>query len=108
MRSHAGPQRLSSVLAELSALRGYARAGGQARLNQAWASVVGEAVARETRVSGVARGVLHVDVGSAPLLAELAGFYRATFVERLAGRFPELNIRDVKFRLDAAANRKTR
>jgi len=105
MRSHAGPQRLSSVLAELSALRGYARSGSRARLERAWAAVAGEAVARETRVRGVARGVLQVDVATAALLGELAGFYRAALAQRLAQRFPELNVRDVKFRLDAAAAR---
>jgi hypothetical protein len=40
-------------------------------------------------------------VANAPLLSELAGFYRVTFLEKLREGHAHLRIRDLKFRLDS-------
>jgi hypothetical protein len=101
-----GPQRLSQALSELIAYRGYARVQGNAQLQSAWAAVAGAAVARQSRAVAIKRGVLHVSVASAPLLSELAGFYRTAFVARFAELHADLRIRDLKFRLDSELGRR--
>ena len=96
-----GPQRLSQALGELIAFRGYARVRGDAQLQSAWADVAGKTIARQTRAVAIRRGVLHVSVDHAPLLSELAGFYRQAFLEKLQELHAHLNIRDLKFKLDS-------
>ena len=96
-----GPQKLSLALGELIAFRGYARVRGDAQLQSAWADAAGKTIARQTRAVAIRRGVLHVSVDHAPLLSELAGFYRLAFLEKLQELHAHLNIRDLKFKLDS-------
>jgi predicted nucleic acid-binding Zn ribbon protein len=96
-----GPQRLSLALGELIAFRGYVRIRGDAQLQSAWADAAGKTIARQTRVVAIRRGVLHVAVDHAPLLSELAGYYRQSFLEKLQELHGHLNIRDLKFKLDS-------
>lgn len=93
------PQPLAAALSDLISLRGWARSGGDSQLAEAWSSVAGEAAARQTRVQKVSRGVLHVAVSNAPLLSELASFHKADLLERFKSDYPELKIKDLKFRL---------
>ena len=101
MAAGTGPQRLSLALSELIALRGYARVRGDADLQSAWAEAAGSTIARQTRALAIRRGVLHVAVDHAPLLSELAGFYRQSLVEKLREQHADLKIRDLKFKLDS-------
>lgn len=101
MAAGTGPQRLSLALSELIALRGYARVRGDADLQAAWAEAAGNTIARQTRALAIRRGVLHVAVDHAPLLSELAGFYRQSLVEKLREQHANLKIRDLKFKLDS-------
>ena len=96
-----GPQHLSLALSELIAFRGYVRVEGDAQLQSAWADAVGKTIARQTRAVAIRRGVLHISVDHAPLLSELAGFYRQTFLAKLQELHGHLNIREVKFKLDS-------
>ncbi|HLJ10839.1 MAG TPA: DUF721 domain-containing protein [Planctomycetaceae bacterium] len=96
-----GPQRLSLALSELIALRGFARPRGEAQLQAAWAEVAGAGIARQTRAVAIRRGVLHVAVDHAPLLSELAGYYRASLLEKLRKTQAHLKVRDLKFKLDS-------
>jgi predicted nucleic acid-binding Zn ribbon protein len=105
MASSHGPQRLSQALSDLISMRGYARVRGDAQLQAAWAGVVGAAIARQTRALSVKRGVLQVSVSSAPLLSELAGFYRVTFLEQFREQHASFRIRDIRFRLDSDLSR---
>lgn len=101
MTAGPGPQRLSQTLSELIALRGYARTRGDAQLQSAWEEAAGATVARQTRALAIRRGVLHVAVDHAPLLSELAGFYRQSLLAKLQERHSHLKIRDIKFKLDS-------
>jgi hypothetical protein len=92
---------LSLALKDLIAFRGYARVHADAQLQTAWADAAGKTIARQTRAVAIRRGVLHVSVDHAPLLSELAGFYRHTFLEKLQELHADLNIRDLKFKLDS-------
>src|SRR6516225_5339989 len=96
-----GPQRLALALSELIAQRGYARVRGDAQLQSAWAETAGATIARLTQVVAIRRGVLHVAVAHAPLMSELAGFYRQTLLQKLQEKHADLRIRDVKFKLDS-------
>ena len=103
-----GPQRLSQALSELIALRGYARVQGAAQLQAAWADAAGATIARQTRPVAIRRGVLFVAVDHAPLLSELAGFYRQELVSKLQEKHGDLKIRDVKFKLDSGVGARNR
>jgi hypothetical protein len=45
--------------------------------------------------------VLQVSVAHAPLLSELAGYFRQSLVAKLGELHADLNIRDIKFKLDS-------
>ncbi len=102
-----GPQPLSRVLGELIALRGYARQGAQTELEQVWQGVVGPEYAGKTRAVAIRRGVLHVHVQHAVLVAELTSYHRERVVRALAEQHPRLKIKDVKFRLDSGVGGKS-
>src|SRR5262245_54299776 len=102
------PQRLGTALAELIARRGYAQVRGDAQLQLAWAEAAGAVVARQTRAVAIRRGVLQVAVDHAPLLAELAGYYRQALVERLQEQHADLRIHDLKFKLDSGVSARNR
>ncbi|RPI84173.1 MAG: DUF721 domain-containing protein [Planctomycetaceae bacterium] len=107
MSGERGPQPLAQVLSELIALRGYARRDSVTALQNVWANAAGEAVAKQTRAVEIKRGVLQVAVANSPLLSELVGFYRTQLVARLKELAPELRIKDLKFKLDGGAGRKS-
>lgn len=93
------PQPLKFALSELIALRGYARVRGDQQLQAAWKEVAGPQFANSTRVLGLNRGVLQIGVASAPLLSELVSFHRGTLLESLRTKYPDLRVRELKFRL---------
>lgn len=94
------PQHVSRALSELIALRGLARFRGEAELANIWNELAGSAIAAQTRVLGIRRNVLNVGVSNSALLSELASFYRTELLQKLQERWPELQIKELKFRLD--------
>jgi len=72
-------------------------------VEQALSAILGETVASHCRVAGFSGGRLVIDVDSAPLFAELAGFRREEIRnelnERFAGKFA-----DIAFRLNGKLN----
>ena len=94
------PQPLSVALAELIALRGFARVRGDEELHSAWKCIAGEELAGQTKPLQIARGVLTVAVSSAPLLNELVSFRSSELLGRLKQQFPHLNVKSLKFRLN--------
>jgi len=71
------------------------------RARGAWLKAVPNDVAELTQVSGVKDGVLFVVTPSAPLLSELIFYRKPELLRRLAEVDPGLNVRDIRFRLDA-------
>lgn len=94
------PQPLSVALAELIALRGFARVGSDDELRMAWKRVAGEELATQTRPLQLTRGVLTIAVSSAPLLNELVSFSSPDLLARLKQQVPHLNVKSLKFRLN--------
>ena len=89
-------------------MRGYARVRGDAQLQSAWADAAGATIARQTRAMAIRRGVLHVAVDHAPLLSELAGFYRQSLLEKMqelhaAPEHPRLEVQARQRRCGAQA-----
>lgn len=100
MKQTPDPVHVSQAISELIALRGYARKQGDAQLQEIWQQIAGSKFAEQTRVMGINRGVLQVNVGSSSLLAELAGFHKPSLLRSLKEQHPELRIKDLKFRID--------
>ncbi len=99
------PQRLSGVLSELIALRGYARVQAGSQLEAAWKEAAGSDVAKATSVQGIKRGVLQISVDNSPLLGELASFHKSTILQALQEKHPHLKLRDLKFALKGKQRR---
>jgi predicted nucleic acid-binding Zn ribbon protein len=86
------------VLSQYLARSGLKRAAGQRQLAEAWRQAVGEEAARHTRVAGLWRNVLTVEVDSAPRLQELAAFHKAGILLRLGQLLGTAYVRDIRFR----------
>ncbi|HEX4131168.1 MAG TPA: DUF721 domain-containing protein [Pirellulales bacterium] len=92
------PQRLAQTLSELIARRGYTRVQASADYCDAWRQAVGEALARQTRVGQVRRGVLEALVANSTLLQEIT-FQKHTIIKELKRLLPEERIVDVRLRI---------
>ena len=93
-----GPEPLREILARLFVARGWGRRQGRLHLEQAWADAVGPKHASQTRVLGLKRGILEVEVNGAILLQELAHYHKRKVLERMRERLPNHPLTDVKFR----------
>lgn len=93
------PHHVSKVLAELIARKGLARVHGTEQLQQAWQTVAGEEIGRQSKVLNLSRGVLSVGVGSSAVLNEVVGFHKAALLQQLQQQFAYLKIREIKFKL---------
>ncbi|MDZ4686967.1 MAG: DUF721 domain-containing protein [Planctomycetaceae bacterium] len=92
------PQPLSLALAELIAVRGFARTRADDDLQIAWRTAAGE-LAQSTRAVKVARGVLSVEVTSTGVLSELVSFHASELTAKMQRQAPQLRIKSIKFRL---------
>ncbi len=97
--NHRGPKALSDVLGDLFTARGFARVRARQELENAWASAVGEAYGRQTRLGEARGGILNVTVASSTLLAELAGFQKPALLAALRSGAPGTPIEDIRFRV---------
>lgn len=76
--------------------------GAKRRLDawrRAWVDAAGETLAGHTHVRGCQRGTLSIEVDGAALCHELAAFHRDGLLTRLREQHPDLQIRDLHFRL---------
>ncbi len=96
-----GPENLADVLARLFTARGWGRKSERVRLEAAWAEAVGPEYLPETRVGGLRRGVLEVEVRSGVLLQEFAQFHKRKLLTALRQKLPGTTITDLKFRAGA-------
>jgi predicted nucleic acid-binding Zn ribbon protein len=93
-----GPEKIGEILSRLFAARGWGRRQERLRLEQAWAEAVGPDFAPRTRVAGIRRNVLEVEVASAVLLQELAQFHKRRLLEALRKGLSGVTIADLRFR----------
>jgi len=93
-----GPQALKEVLANLFTARGWGRRQGRLHLEKAWAQAVGPGYAEQTRVAGLRRGTLEVEVKNGVLMQELAQFHKRRLLEALRPLLPGQTFTDLRFR----------
>src|SRR4051812_46543373 len=93
-----GPEKIGEILSRLFAARGWGRQQDRLRLERAWAEAVGVEYALHTRVSGLKRNVLEVEVKGAVLIQELAQFHKRRVLEALRKTLPGVTIADLRFR----------
>ena len=93
-----GPEPLSEVLSRLFAARGWGRQQDRLRLERAWAEAVGVEYAGMTRVAGLKRNVLEVEVKGAVPMQELSQFHKKKVLERLRKILTGVTIADLRFR----------
>jgi len=93
-----GPELVGEVISRLFTARGWGRLTERQRLEQTWTAICGEAIAPHTRVNGIRRGILEVDVANAMLMHELAGFHKRRLLGLLKQQLPGIPLKDIRFR----------
>ena len=96
-RPRRDPQRISDVLTDLMATRGYAQLSANQECNEAWKSVVGN-IHKLSRATEVKRGVLHVVVSNSVVMQELT-FRKQELIPALDAALPSHQVKDVRFRV---------
>jgi predicted nucleic acid-binding Zn ribbon protein len=96
-----GPEKIADVLGRLFTTRGWGRKNDRLRLESAWAEAAGAKLLKETRVLGLRRGVLEVEVRGAVLLAELTQYHKRGLLAKLRERLKGATVTDIKFRAGA-------
>jgi predicted nucleic acid-binding Zn ribbon protein len=96
-----GPENIADILGRMFVSRGWGRKNDRMRLEAAWADVAGEDLLKNTRVLGLRRGVLEVEVRNAVLLSELTQFHKRGLLAKLRKALPGVTLTDLKFRAGA-------
>ncbi len=91
------PRALGDVVREFLEVSGLSRRAELAPVETAWRKVAGPEVSARTRLMGITRYVVTIEVGSPALLAELSGFRRRDLVARMAAELPNQLVKDIKF-----------
>jgi hypothetical protein len=93
-----GPETLKEILSRLFTVRGWGRRSGRLHLEKAWAEAVGKEYEAQTRVSGMRRGILEVEVNNGVLLQELAQFHKRRLLEKLRSSLTGTTVTDIRFK----------
>ena len=83
-----GPERLGEILSRLFTTRGWGRRQARLHLEKAWENAIGQQYALQTRLTGITRGILEIEVESAVLLQELAHFQKRQLLEKMRLALP--------------------
>jgi predicted nucleic acid-binding Zn ribbon protein len=93
------PEKLGDILARFLKDSGLDRPRKTEDLDQAWADVAGNDVARLSRVASFQRGIFTVEIRSAPLRQELELFRREELLLGLQERVRSVFVQELRFRL---------
>ena len=93
-----GPQPIKNVISELMARQGLGSQLAAEARQEAWQEVVGPQMAAYTRCGRIYRQRLEVIVANSTMIQELT-FQKQEIVSRLQELAPEMNIRDIRFRV---------
>jgi predicted nucleic acid-binding Zn ribbon protein len=96
--SNNGPEKIADILGRLFTSRGWGRKNDRLLLESAWTEAAGEQLIKDTRVMGVKRGVLEVEVRNAVLIQELTQFHKRGLLGKLRKLLPGMTLTDIKFR----------
>ena len=89
---------VSKAIGEFLKASGLADSLANKAIRHTWKETVGGEVCEHTRVAGVRKNVLIIEVDSAPWMNELAGFYKATILKEVQRRLPRERIQDIQFK----------
>jgi len=92
------------VSALLRRLRFYER-GKYGALADAWRAAAGERMVEHTRIAGLERGRLIVEVDEPGVLHELSGFLSGEILERLRATPGGADVAEIRFRLGSPRGR---
>jgi predicted nucleic acid-binding Zn ribbon protein len=93
-----GIESLKEVLSRLIAARGWGRRQARLHLEKAWETAIGPQAAAHTRLSGIRRGVMEIEVDNAVLMQELAMFRKRSLLVRLRDLLKGTTVNDLKFK----------
>ena len=93
-----GVESLKEVLSRLFAARGWGRRQARLHLEKAWESAAGPQIAPHTRLTGIRRGVMEIEVANAVLMQELAMFQKRTLLAKLREALKGTTLNDLKFK----------
>ena len=96
-----GPENIADILGRMFTSRGWGRKNDRVRLEGAWAEAAGADLHKDTRVNGLRRGVLEVEVKNAVLIQELTQFHKRGLLGKLRKLLPGVTLTDLKFRAGA-------
>jgi hypothetical protein len=96
--SNQGPEKIADILGRLFMSRGWGRKNDRLMLEAAWLQAVGEHLIKDTRVMGMKRGVLEVEVRNAVLVQELTQYHKRGLLGKLRKSLPTTTLTDIKFR----------
>lgn len=92
------PRSVSDVIAQVVQRKGYAQLAAAHALEEAWREVAGEGLAEQTRPGALRRGVLEILAPNNLLMQEL-GFQQQQLLADLQQRVPDVQIRQLRFRI---------
>ena len=96
MKSRSGPTRVDAVLADVLQKHGVQKQVQRIGVLELWAEIVGEQLARVTRVRGLDEDALFVEVRSSAWLMELS-MMKDAFLERVNARLGDAPIERIVF-----------
>ena len=99
--SNRGPEDIADILGRLFTSRGWGRKNDRLLLESAWTQAAGVQLIKDTRVMGVKRGVLEIEVRNAVLIQELTQFHKRGLLGKLRKSLPGMTLTDIKFRAGA-------
>jgi|ERR1043166_9744399 predicted nucleic acid-binding Zn ribbon protein len=89
---------IKEILARLFTARGWGRRQARRHLEHAWAAAVGAEYVANTRVLGMRRGILEVEVNGATLMHELKNYHQRRLLRALKEQLPSEPPRELRFR----------
>jgi hypothetical protein len=92
------PRKISDVVANLLAKRGYGRVLALDQYAELWLAVAGPHLAEKSRATDVKRGVLQIAAGNSAVMQELI-FQRHVLIKKLKEIAPEQKIIDLKIKV---------
>lgn len=93
-----GIENLKEILSRLFAARGWGRRQARLHLEKAWEAAAGARIAPHTRLTGIRRGVMEIEVDNAVLMQELAMFQKRALLVKLREVLKGTTVNDLKFR----------
>jgi predicted nucleic acid-binding Zn ribbon protein len=97
-RKYGGRQPLGELIRAVLKESGVGKDPTLRKVLRAWHEAVGAEMAVHTRVQGVKKGVVTIEVDSAPLLHELAGYMKHDLLRVLRSK-ADAPVTELKFRL---------